>query len=212
MTVTTESGSATATRYHVEGRLLEVCTCKAICPCWIGDDPDGGTCDSSLAWHVDSGTVEGVDVAGLTLGLSVFIPGNIFAGNWKAVLYVDDQASQEQQEALLKVFTGQLGGGIADLAALIGDVVAVERASITFTVTEGQGILRIGDRIEARLDPLSGPTGTTTLNNSVFSTIPGSPAYPGKASLFRRSEQRHGMADIDLSGYNSVQGTFVFEA
>jgi hypothetical protein len=212
MTVTAAEGSATATRYHVEGRLLEVCTCKAICPCWIGDDPDGGTCDSSLAWHVDSGVVEGVDVSGLTLGLSVFIPGNIFAGHWKAAVYVDDRATGEQQDALLKVFTGQLGGGIADLAALIGDVVAVERAPITFTVAEGKGTLRIGDAIEAQLEQLSGPTGTTTLNNSVFSTIPGSPAYPGKATRFRRAEQRHGMANVDLSGYNSVQGTFVFEA
>jgi hypothetical protein len=212
MALSTADRSATTTRYHVEGRLLEVCTCKAICPCWIGDDPDGGTCDSSLAWRVDSGTVEGVDVAGLTLALSLFIPGNIFAGNWKAVVYVDDKATQEQQDALLKVFTGQLGGGIADLAALIGDVVAVERAPVTFTVSEGKGTLRIGDGIEANLEQLWGPTGTTTLNNSVFSTIPGSPAYPGKATSFRRSETRHGMADVDLSGYNSVQGTFVFEA
>lgn len=212
MTVSTPQGSATSTRYHIEGRLLEVCTCKAICPCWIGDDPDGGTCDSSLAWHVDAGTIEGVDVSGLTLGASVFIPGNIFAGDWKAVIYVDDAASQEQQDALLKVFTGQLGGGIADLAGLIGTVVAVERAPITFTVEEGKGTLRIGDKIEAQLDQLTGPTGTTTLNNSVFSTIPGSPAYPGKASSFRRAEERHGMADVNISGYNSVQGTFVFEA
>jgi hypothetical protein len=202
----------TGTSYRVEGRMLEVCTCKAICPCWIGDDPDGGTCDSSLAWHVDTGTVEGVDVSGLTLGLSVFIPGNIFAGNWRSVVYVDERATQEQQDALLKVFTGQLGGKIADLAALIGTVVAVERAPITFTVSEGKGTLRIGDAIEANLEQLSGPTGTTTLNDSVFSTIPGSSAYPGKASTFRRTEARHGMADVNLSGYSSVQGTFVFEA
>lgn len=202
----------TATRYHVEGRLLEVCTCKAICPCWVGDDPDGGVCESSLAWRVDSGTVEGVDVSGLTLGLSVHIPGNIFAGSWKAVVYVDDQASQEQQDALLKVFTGQLGGKIADLAGLIGEVISVERAPITFAVEGGQGTLKIGQSIEARLKPFTGPTGTTTLNDSVFSTVPGSAAYPGKASLFRRPESAHGMADIDLADHNSVQGSFVFEA
>src|SRR5690606_36169046 len=32
------------TTYDIEGRLLEVCTCKAVCPCWVGEDPDGGTC------------------------------------------------------------------------------------------------------------------------------------------------------------------------
>ncbi len=62
------------------------------------------------------------------LALSVHIPGNVLAGNWTAVVYVDDQATKTQEEALLKVFTGQLGGAIADIAGLIGEVVAVERA------------------------------------------------------------------------------------
>ena len=63
--------------YEIEGRLLEVCTCNVLCPCWVGEDPDGGTCDSALAWRVDQGTIEGVDVGGLTLALSVHIPGNV---------------------------------------------------------------------------------------------------------------------------------------
>ena len=50
--------------YEIEGKLLEVCTCNVLCPCWIGEDPDGGTCDSALAWHIDGGSIEGVDVDG----------------------------------------------------------------------------------------------------------------------------------------------------
>lgn len=203
---------AKATRYMVEGRLLEVCTCKAVCPCWVGEDPDGGSCESSLAWRVDTGNVQGIDVSGLTLALSVHIPGNVLAGNWRAVVYVDDRATDDQRDALLKVFTGQLGGGIADLAGLIGEVVSVEAAPITFAVEGGDGTFMIGDRIEARLAPFHGPTGTTTLNDSVFSTIPGSPSYPGKASLFRRNETGHGMENIDIAGFNAVQGNFRFEA
>ena len=26
--------------YRLEGDLLEVCDCKVLCPCWIGEDPD----------------------------------------------------------------------------------------------------------------------------------------------------------------------------
>src|SRR5439155_557064 len=40
--------------YEIEGKLLEVCSCNVLCPCWIGEDPDRGTCDSALAWHVDA--------------------------------------------------------------------------------------------------------------------------------------------------------------
>ena len=54
---------------------------------------------------------------------------------------------------LVDVFTGRLGGPIADLAGLIGEVVAVERVSITFDVVDGQGHIEIGDVAEARVSP-----------------------------------------------------------
>jgi hypothetical protein len=208
----TETETTAATTYKIEGRLLEVCNCQAICPCWVGLDPDAGTCDSVLAWAVDSGSIEGVDVSDRVIGLAVHIPGNVFGGNWKAVVYVDDRCSQQQQDALLKVFTGQLGGAIADLAGLIGEVAAVERVPITCTVQEGEGLLKFGDVAEARMTAFKGATGgTTTLSDTVFSTIPGAPAYPGTASTFRR-RGTHGLADVDVSGRNALQGTFRFEA
>jgi hypothetical protein len=199
--------------YQVEGRLLEVCTCGVLCPCWVGEDPDGGTCDSSLAWRIDKGTIEGIDVSGLTLGLSVHIPGNILAGNWKAAVFVDENASAEQEQAMLKLFTGQLGGAIADLAALITDVVSVERAQITFDVDEGQGTLKIGNDVEAVLAPFTGATGqATALHDSVFTTIPGAPAFVGKAAKFRRDGKRHGLSDVNIVDHNAIQGLFRFEA
>lgn len=199
--------------YDVQGRLLEVCTCNVLCPCWVGEDPDGGTCDSVLGWAVDKGTVQGVDVSGLTLALSVHIPGNVFAGNWRAVVYVDDRSTDEQQEALLKVFTGQLGGSIADLAGLIGEVITVERMPIDFAVEEGRGTLTIGDRASMELTSFQGATGLpTVLQESVFSTIPGSPAYVGKSEFFRRDEADHGLSNVDISGQNAIQGLFHLSA
>lgn len=208
MTATVET-----TTYTVEGRLLEVCTCAAVCPCWVGLDPDGGTCDGTVAWYVDRGTVEGVDVSDRGIAVVAHIPGNVLAGNWKAVVYVDDRCSEQQHQSLLNVFTGQLGGAIADLAALIGEVVSVERAPFTCTVEEGAGTLRIGDVVEAEFTPFQGATGKpTTLSDTVFSTIPGSPAYPGTASVYRRAGRLLGRSDVDLSGFNAVQGSFRFSA
>ena len=54
----------TTMTYDISGRLLEVCTCNVLCPCWVGEDPDGGTCDSVFGWAVDEGTIEGIDVGG----------------------------------------------------------------------------------------------------------------------------------------------------
>ena len=109
--------------YHLEGQLLEVCDCRVLCPCWIGEDPDNGTCDSVLAYHFEKGSIDGVDVAGRTIAMVSHIPGNVLQGNFRVALYVDEGASQSQQEAILNVYSGKLGGPIADFAKLIGEVV-----------------------------------------------------------------------------------------
>lgn len=202
--------------YNLEGRILEVCDCNVLCPCWIGENPDGGTCDAVVAWQIDKGTIEGVDVSGLTIALIGHIPRNVLEPeSWKVVVYVDDKASEAQQSAILKAWTGQLGGPVADLAGLIGEVVAVERAPITFDVREGKGTLTIGSSptpvVDADMAAYTGPGGeVTTLSESVFSTIPGSPAYVSKAAHYRRNSSKYGLKDVDLENHNAVQGPFSF--
>jgi hypothetical protein len=200
--------------YQIEGKLLEVCSCNVLCPCWIGEDPDSGKCDSAMAWHIDKGEIEGVDVAGQTLAMSVHIPGNVLTpASWKAAVFVSDTATDDQHGAILKVFTGQLGGAIADFAALIGEVVSVERVPITFTVDEGKGRLVIGSVADAQLTPYSGATGNlTTLGETAFSTIPGSPVYVAKADHFTRDGAPYGLPSVDLRGNNALQGHFEFAA
>ena len=149
----------TAAAYELEGSLLEVCTCDTLCPCWIGEDPDGGTCQSVIAYHFDSGAIKGVDVSGLTIAAAVFIPGNILEGNWKQVLFIDDGASDEQAEAMTEMMTGKLGGPMADLAQLVGERVAIERASISHEVSDGKGRLRVGTSSPPRCTPTPAPTG-----------------------------------------------------
>ncbi len=63
----------------------------------MGADPDGGMCDSALGWHIDNGTIQGVDVSGLTIALSVHIPGNVLKGNWRALVYVDEKRRQRSK-------------------------------------------------------------------------------------------------------------------
>jgi hypothetical protein len=197
--------------YKLEGSMLEVCNCNVLCPCWIGEDPDRGFCDSALSWHFDTGTVDGVNVSGLTIALAVHIPGNVLNGNWRAVVYVDERATSEQHEALLSVFTGKQGGPVADLVGLVGEVVAVERAPITFETHEGKGTLRIGTTVHAELEPYVGATGKgTTLRDTVFSTTAGAPAYVSKAPIFKMESAELGLS-FELQNHNAVQGDFLFE-
>jgi hypothetical protein len=197
--------------YHLEGRLLEVCNCNVLCPCWIGEDPDRGTCDTIVAWHFDKGTIDGVDVKGTTVAVVAHVPGNILKGNWRAAVYVSDNASAKQEEALLKVYTGKLGGPVADLVKLIGEVVSVERVPITFDVRGGKGTIKIGDNAYAELEPYQGATGgQTTLSDTIFSTVPGAPVFVGKSPRYRSKNKALGI-DLDIKGYNALQSVFAFQ-
>lgn len=196
--------------YHLEGRLLEVCDCRVLCPCWIGEDPDRGTCDTIVSWHFDKGTIDGVDVAGTTIAIIAHLPGNILKGNWRVAVYVSDNATDKQQEALLKVYTGKLGGPVADLVKLIGEVVSVERVPITFAVQGGKGTIKVADVAYAELEPYQGATGgTTTLSDTIFSTVPGAPVFVGKSPHYRSKNKALGI-DLDMKDHNALQSVFVF--
>jgi hypothetical protein len=77
-------------------------------------------------------------------------------------------------------------------------------------------MLRIGDgmapMVDAELASYMGATGkATTLVDTVFSTIPGAPAYVGKATTYRRNTSQYGLKDVDMTNHNAIQGAFYFE-
>jgi hypothetical protein len=209
MTVTGEHSVATDVVYDLQGSLLEACSCAVLCPCWIGQDPDEGTCDAVNAYHFDAGTIRGVDVSGLAIVNVVQIPGNVLApGSWRVVSFVDDRASDEQLRGILDAYQGRLGGPLADLAGLVGEVVAVERAPITHETRDGQGVLKVGEVLSAEMTPFTGPDGrTTTLRDSLFSTVPGSPAYVAQAHHHKVDLPQYGMV-WSFEGRNAIQSDY----
>lgn len=198
--------------YRLEGTLLEVCSCDAVCPCWIGEDPDGGECYGIVAYHFSKGSIGGVDVSGLNLVNINHIPGNILTpGSWRVVMVLDAAGSEAQRDALVRAFSGELGGPLADLAGLVGEVRGIETLPITHETSGGRGILRIEGVLEAEMAQYSGPDGSTTvLQNSIFSTVPGSPAYVAKASRNRLSFPKYGM-EWEYEGRNAIQSDWAME-
>lgn len=215
----TQQGASTASAgtpqaagavYNLQGTLLEACSCNVLCPCWIGEDPDLGTCDSFNAYHFDKGTINGVDVSGLSIVNVCKIPGNVLAPkSWKVLMLVDDRATDEQLKALLDAYSGKLGGPLADLAQLVGEIVGVERVPINHQCRGGSGTLKISDMLDAEMEPYHGPDGTiTTLRDSIFSTIPGSPAYVAKAKKNYVNIPKHQMV-WSFEDRNAIQGDYV---
>ena len=195
--------------YNLQGTLLEACSCNVLCPCWIGEDPDTGHCQAFVAYHFDKGEINGVDVSNLSMINVAQIPGNVLIPKtWKVLLLIDEKATDEQMQALLDAYSGKLGGPLADLAQLVGEVIGVERVPIMHEVREGAGQLKAGDYIIAEMQPYKSADGTTTtLRDSVFSTIPGSPAYVSKASYHRVKIPKFDIA-WSFEGRNAIQGDY----
>ena len=66
-------------------------------------------------------------------------------GNWRVGMFVHDGASDEQADKLTAVFGGQLGGPMAGLAPLIGEMLGVERVPIEVVDDGLRHSVRIGD-------------------------------------------------------------------
>jgi hypothetical protein len=207
-----EAGETTGVVYSLEGTLIEACSCDVNCPCWIGEDPDLGYCYAIVAYGIERGQIRDVDVSGLNLVLCCNIPGNVLAGNWQVAALVDERGTEEQRNAMLEAFTGKLGGPLGDLwEALIGEVKGVEFVPIKHEVEGGKGMLSVPGLVETDMEPYRGPDGTvTTLQNSVFSTVPGSPAFLAKASVSKVNLPQYGMT-WEYNGKNAIQSEWKME-
>jgi hypothetical protein len=198
-----------ATVYDLEGSLLEACSCEVLCPCWIGEDPDLGYCHSFNAYHFERGTIRGVDVSGMSLVVVCIIPGNVLSpASWRVVQFVDERGDDDQMAANHDAYQGRLGGPRADLAGLTGEVLAERRAPIVHETMHGKGLLQVGDVVTAVMEPYRGPDGSiTTLRDSLFSTVPGSPAYVAKAHSHRVDLPEFGM-EWSFEGRNAIQSDY----
>ena len=175
------------------------------------EDPDLGECFAIIAYGLDQGRIRGVDVSGLNLVLIAHIPGNVLAGNWEIVALVDERATPEQQDLLLGAFTGKLGGppGRRGAADRNGEGRGVRPDQPPRR--GGTGTLRIPGMVETEMDPYRGPDGSiTTLQNSVFSTVPGSSAWVAKASVHRVNLPQYGMT-WEYEGRNAIQSEWKME-
>jgi hypothetical protein len=136
--------------WNLKGSYAETCSCELMCPCNFSFD-HGATyeyCRATLVFNIRSGEVEGTDVSGLKVAAIFDAPKVMTDGNWRLGMFVDENATDEQLAKLTAVFGGQLGGPMAGLAPLVGEMLGVERASIEIVDDGLVHSVRIGDVID----------------------------------------------------------------
>jgi hypothetical protein len=162
--------------WKLKGSYVETCSCDLICPCNASFD-HGATydyCRVVLVFDIRDGDVEGTDIGGLKIAAIAETPKVMTDGNWRLGLFVDEGASDEQADKLVKVFTGQLGGPMGALAPLVGEMLGVERAAIDVRDDGVRHSVRIGDAIDfeiADIVPFGVETGEPVRFQGMFHPV-----------------------------------------
>lgn len=194
--------------YELNGRMSEVCSCKTLCPCSVGEPADGNNCGFSWVFHFDRGQINAIDVSGLNLVILGHHSGRVADRNVRLAVIIDEKASDAQQDALISAFTGKEGGPLADLAGLVQEVLGVVRAAVEFDVDKGTGRFSVEGVVEGEVEGFSSKDGTpTTLSNSHLGDFYGHTSYPGRVLRHRVTDERFG---LKFRGRQSTQSEFNF--
>jgi hypothetical protein len=103
---------------------------------------------------IREGDIDGTAVGGLNVAAIADTPKVMTDGNWKLGVFVDERASDEQLEKLVGVFSGQMGGPMAGLAPLVGELLGVERAAIDVVDDGLRHSVRVGEVIDFEIQDI----------------------------------------------------------
>lgn len=195
--------------WKLTGSYFESCNCEAACPCVFLSPPTTGECTAIVAWHIDEGEHEGLGLDGLNVALAVHSPGHMAQVQWRVALYLDDQATQDQADALGAVFSGAAGGHPAVLAAHIGEVLGVATAPMTFEGDDSSQSMRIGEVADVKIAAMAGQGGAqVTVANHPLAIAPGHEAVAARSDHLKFTD--HGY-EWELSGGNGFFSPFDYE-
>jgi hypothetical protein len=97
----------TTTEWRIKGTEIVNCNCDFSCPCQFNALPTHGNCEAAVAVHIDKGHHGSVKLDGLTIAASVVWPGPIHMGGGVIQPIVDERASEEQRQTLLRIMSGE---------------------------------------------------------------------------------------------------------
>jgi hypothetical protein len=200
--------------YEMRGQFLEACDCSVPCPCWFVEQPDEDECTGVVAWQIEQGTIEGIDVSGLGVASVSQHEGSRGAtgshAKMRVALFVDERATQGQAEAMALAFSGGLGGPLGELAEMTSRTPDIERAPIAFVSDGAHTRLEIGSGVHAAMTPVVGATGRiTTIADSIMANLLGSLGEVGRTATLTLNLPRHGL-ELAVQDRSATRGRFAY--
>ncbi len=145
--------------WRISGTYLEFCNCDPGCGCNFRGFPNSaeGNCQALINHVIESGRSDGTDLAGAKASWALWWPGAIHDKGGKGHAYIDC-ASDEQYEALARIWRGEEGYGLFEIFnSTLDEATAVERATIDVTLDGRRSAVAIEGVADSRMTPLTNP-------------------------------------------------------
>ncbi len=199
-----------ASKWKIDGTYFETCNCEAACPCIYLSAPTTGECTALIGWHITSGHFDDLDLQDLNVVMAVHSPGHMAEVPWQVALYVDSRGNEQQQDALVKIFSGQAGGHPERLASHVGEVLGVKSVAITYRETGKNRSLSIPEIAEAEIEAIAGQGGgDSTISGHPFAVAPGYSLVVAKSKRLNFND--HGL-NWEISQKNGFYSPFTYNA
>lgn len=148
------------TDWQIKGEEAMSCNCAWGCPCQFEANPTHGHCRAGGALMIHEGHFGDTSLDGVRWGMFASWPGPIPEGNGTMQIVVDENASEEQREAIVALTSGQHGGTFFEIfAAVCPDLRDPITAPIQVEADRERRVasVRIGDFFESRVEPIKSP-------------------------------------------------------
>ena len=151
------------TYWEFTGRELVNCTCEYGCNCQFNALPDKGHCYAVAGIAIDEGFFGDTRLDGLRVAAIFKWPRAIHEGNGEAIAFVDERASADQRNALLRIMTGQDTAPFATMFAVYASTVTKMHdpvfiaVDLDIDVDARKGRVFVKDYIETTGRPIRSP-------------------------------------------------------
>lgn len=208
------------TSWEIKGREFVHCNCDYGCPCQFSARPTNGNCHAIGGIEIHEGHHGSTKLDGLKVAVILAWPGAIHEGKGQAVPIVDERATPEQRDALLRIMSGldtEPGATFFQVFSTTYEKVhdpVFTKIEFDVDVDGRTARLNVPDLIEARGEPIKNPV--TGEEHSARINLPEGFEYVvaevgrgwGKASgpvAFDTTDTHAHFADLHMTGAGVVR-------
>ncbi len=153
-----------AIKWSYKADMINACICDWGCPCNFNAKPTNGLCEGLYTASIKTGRCGDIKLDGLKYAWAAKWPGAIHEGGGTAKIWIDENASKEQNSALGQILQGRLKGvpwGI--LGPTVDNWLESSVVPFEWKFDGSRSFVKAGGEVQASLDAMRNPvTGAET--------------------------------------------------